>query len=398
MSWPSVPAAVVVFHLLVILLIGWRLARRAGRPSTAPVLDVDDRCAGASTSTVSVLVPMRNEADNVGRCLAAVSALRGRVVDVIVVDDHSEDETFELASRFARQDDRVRIIRGRDIPEAWVAKNFALQQGSEQARGAWLLFIDADVVVHGDALVRAVPYAEARGIDLLSLSPRQECGGFWERAIQPLVFAMLASRYDMEAINDPATPVAAANGQFILIRRAVYDALGGHAAVKDQVLEDVALAALLKRSGRTLYFANTGTLVSTRMYAGLRALWAGWSKNVFVLLGASHAATWSAVAWHLGVWALPPLTCALALARLTLGDGAWLGAAGSGVIAFALLPWLERLDVRDAGLGWRRALAAPVAHAVLALIIVNSWSWHTMRREIWWRGRSYRFAHDEVAR
>lgn len=395
MSIVNLPAAIVAFHLLAVLLVGVRWVRRL-RQQTVPRLDVHPQQAYRSTRTVSVIVPMRNEANNVARCRDSLGLLRGNIVEVIIVDDHSEDDTFELVCRNAKDDGRLRVIRGAEVPADWVAKNFALHQGASVARGEWLLFIDADVVLHPDAAACAVECAEAEGLGLLSLSPRQQCDSFWERTIQPLAFTMLRDRYDMRAINDPRTRVAAANGQFILVRRSVYEALGGHAAVKDRVLEDVALAKAVKRRGVPVYFANTGTLATTRMYDGFRALWYGWSKNLFPLLGADHAPTWRAIAFHLGVWTLPGVTSAAAVWRVAMGDAQWTWPALSGVVSLTVLTALERLDGVSIGPVWSRIVVSPFAHAVFALIIFNSWYWHTIRRTVWWRGRRYRYHHDEV--
>jgi chlorobactene glucosyltransferase len=389
------PAMVVAFHSMLVLALGARQARRL-RMRTAPSLDADRSPSLALARTVSVIVPMRNEAKNVTRCLDALRRLQGAGLEVVVVDDQSEDDTFERATRIAGDDDRIRILRGRDVPAGWVAKNWALHQGVSVARGEWLLFVDADVVLHPEAAARAVAEAESRSLGLLSLSPRQECGSFWERAIQPLVFAMLRDRYDMAAINDPSTPAAAANGQFLLVRRTVYDALGGHAAVKDRVLEDVALAEAVKRAGVPLYFANTETLASTRMYDGFRALWYGWSKNLFTLLGGDRATTWRAVAFHLGVGPLAGITFATACGLVVAGHRRWAWPALSGGLALVLLAALERRDGVRLGAAWSHPLVSPLAHAAFALIMVNSWYWHAVLGTVWWRGRSYRYHHDEV--
>jgi glycosyltransferase involved in cell wall biosynthesis len=388
------PAVVVAFHLVLVLAFGARWARRLQK-APAPTLDVDPGRPGALTPTISVIVPMRNEARNVTRCLRSLLGLRGTGLEIVVVDDQSEDDTFAQASRIAGNDHRVRILRGQDLAAGWVAKNWALHQGTRAARGEWLLFVDADVLLHPDAALRAVAEADSRGLGLLSLSPRQECGGFWERVIQPLVFAMLGDRYDMPAINDPSTPVAAANGQFLLVRRTVYDALGGHAAVKDRVVEDVALAETVKRRGVPLYFANTTTLASTRMYDGFRALWYGWSKNLFTLLGSDHRTTWRAIALQL-VWPLAGVTFVIALGSVVAGHDRWVSAALTGGMALLLLATFERRDGVTLGPASRHIVVSPLAHAVFALMIFNSWYWHTVRGTVWWRGRTYRYHHDEV--
>jgi len=207
---------------------------------------------------------------------------------------------------------------------------------------------------------------------------------------------MLRDRFDMRAVNDPASPAAAANGQFLLVRRSLYDAVGGHATVKASVLEDVALAETVKRRGLPVFFANTETLASTRMYDGFRALWYGWSKNLFTLLGADHATTWRTVLRHLGGSVLPGVTFAAALGASAAGDVRWAGAAASGALALVVLAAVERRDGVVFGPAWSHVVVAPLAHAALALLMLNSWYWHAVLGTVWWRGRSYRYQHDEV--
>ncbi len=235
---------------------------------------------------VSVIIPARNEARRIGACLEAVLAQDAPAGEVIVVDDQSDDGTSEQVKTVQARDARVRLVSAGPLPDGWVGKSHALAIGSNVATGDWLLFLDADTHVASQGLARAFARAEAEGLDGLSLSPEQVCGGFWERVVQPVVFEFLNARYDLDAVNDPARPEAAANGQFILIRRTVYERLGGHEAIKDRVLEDVAFAERAKRSGVRLALYDGRGLARTRMYESFGDLWRGWTKILFLLCGA----------------------------------------------------------------------------------------------------------------
>src|SRR5271170_4375748 len=194
----------------------------------------------ATKPMVSVIVPARNEEVCLGRCLGSLVDQQGVEFEIIVVDDASTDRTREIAASFPG----VGIVDAGPVPAGWTGKNNAAWTGSKQARGGWLLFTDADTVHLPGSLIRSLAEAQERGAALLSYSPEQEVHGFWEKAVMSVIFAELAATYRPSQVNDPASPAAAANGQYLLISREAYDAVGGHAAVRTSLLEDVALARL----------------------------------------------------------------------------------------------------------------------------------------------------------
>jgi glycosyltransferase involved in cell wall biosynthesis len=228
---------------------------------------------------VSVIVPARNEEASLGDCLQSLVAQSGVAFEIIVVDDHSTDRTREIAMSFPG----VRLLEAGPLPEGWTGKNNAVTTGAGQARGEWLLFTDADTVHLPGSLAGALKEAQENGAELLSYSPEQIAVTFWEMATLPVVFAELAREYSPSKVSDPASPIAAANGQYILIRRETYDAVGGHAAVAGDILEDVALARAVKRSGRKIRFRYGANAVRTRMYRNYRQLRDGWTKNLALL-------------------------------------------------------------------------------------------------------------------
>jgi len=257
----------------------------------------------AGQSLVSVIVPARNEEACLGTCLESLAAQTAVPFEILVVDDHSTDRTREIAASFPA----VRVIEAGPLPDGWTGKNNAVVAGAREARGQWLLFTDADTVHLPGSLARALAEAEEKHADLLSYSPEQIAVTFWEMATLPVVFAELAREYPPSKVSDPNSSAAAANGQYILVKREAYDAVGGHAAIAGSILEDVALARAMKASGRKIRFRYAADAVRTRMYRNYRQLRDGWTKNLALLfpkpgwLAAKTLLLWG-IPWGLLLW------------------------------------------------------------------------------------------------
>src|SRR5580698_3142084 len=228
---------------------------------------------------VSAIVPARNEEACLGACLASLAAQTGISFEIIVVDDHSTDRTRSIAESFAG----TRVIEADPLPPSWTGKNNAVASGARAANGVWLLFTDADTVHLPGSLQLSVDEAQRAGASLLSYSPEQIVESVWEKAVMPVIFAELASKYRPAEVSDPKSPAAAANGQYILVTREAYDGVGGHAAVAQSLLEDVDLARAVKQSGRRILFRYGGDAVRTRMYRSFAQLREGWTKNLAIL-------------------------------------------------------------------------------------------------------------------
>jgi glycosyltransferase involved in cell wall biosynthesis len=228
---------------------------------------------------VSVIIPARNEEASLAQCLESLVSQRGLTFEIIVVDDASTDRTRHIAQSFPQ----VHVVDAPQLPFGWTGKNNALVAGAKAAHGTWLLFTDADTVHQPGSLARSETEAEQHGAALLSYSPAQEVHGFWESAVMPVIFAELACTYRPSQICDPASAAAAANGQYLLITRQAYEAVGGHAAVAASLLEDLALAKIVKASGRKIFFRFGGDAVRTRMYRSYSQLREGWTKNLRLL-------------------------------------------------------------------------------------------------------------------
>ncbi|HZQ23828.1 MAG TPA: glycosyltransferase family 2 protein [Terriglobales bacterium] len=228
---------------------------------------------------VSIIVPARNEEASLGACLESLVGQEGMRSEIIVVDDNSSDHTRDIALTFPS----VQIVDAGALPAGWTGKNNAVAAGARHARGEWLLFTDADTVHRPGSLARALQEAKVFRAALLSYSPEQEVHGFWEKALMPVIFAELACTYRPRDVCNPKSPVAAANGQYLLISRIAYDAVGGHAAIADSLLEDVILATKVKGSHRKIRFRYGADAVRTRMYRSFQQLCEGWTKNLALL-------------------------------------------------------------------------------------------------------------------
>ena len=235
--------------------------------------------SGRQNPYVQVIIPARNEQECIGRCLQSLVSQQGIDFQVTVVDDCSTDRTRAIAESFAG----VRVISSCEPAPGISGKCNALIIAAQDAQAKWLLFTDADTFHYPGSLAAAVAEAEGRNVDLLSYSPEQQVVTVSEQMLMPVVFADLTRTYPTDQVNDPASPVAAANGQYLLVRREIYEQVGGHRAVAARVLEDVELARLFKNSGHKIWFRYGAGLVQTRMYRNLSSLVEGWTKNLALL-------------------------------------------------------------------------------------------------------------------
>jgi len=331
---------------------------------------------------ISVIVPARNEARNIERCVRSILAATYPSIEVIVVDDRSTDGTADLVERLG-EGGSVRLVRGEELPAGWFGKQWALVQGYRVARGELLLFADADTKQEPELIARAVTALATERVDLFSVIPRQEMVTFWERLIQPHVFLALQARVgDLRRLNRTRIPWnAIANGQFILVTRSSYEAIGTHEAVKNSVADDVMLAQAYVTAGRDIFLAHALHDMRTRMYGSLREIVAGWSKNL--ALGARLMAP--PVPW---IRALLPYFMWMP-ALLWVGPPVLWAAYGWDFAAIAtvasLVTWIGIYAGERGPLQY--ALLYPLGAMMVAFIMMRS-AWRGKRVE--WRGRVYR--------
>jgi chlorobactene glucosyltransferase len=344
----------------------------------------------ASAPLVSVIVPARNEALNIGTCVRSLVASDYPSFEVIVVDDGSEDGTADIVRTIERGNALdVRVVAAGALPPGWLGKPRACWRGADAARGELLLFTDADTRHAPDLLARAVAGQEEEQADLLTAIGDQLMGTVWERLVQPQIFMMMLFRFpDLDRTARSASwRDAIANGQYLLFRRAAYDAVGGHESVRAEVAEDLALAQRVKRAGLKLRIRGARDALATRMYRSLPELIEGWSKNLYVG-GLQTLPPWLrpitaplSLAGGIGLWVAPPGVLAIALAGI---GGSSLLVWAATVCALSVLIWSVFLREMDLPLGW--ALLYPVGAAVGAYIFARSWA---RGRRVEWKGRRY---------
>jgi chlorobactene glucosyltransferase len=339
--------------------------------------------------SVSIIVPARNEEENIQRCVTSLSSLEYPAFEILVVDDQSRDRTAEVVEALPPGNATdLRIIRGKPPPAGWFGKPWACWQGAEVAIGDLLLFTDADTVHSPDLLCQAVNGLIEDGADVVTVIGRQIMASFWEQLLQPQFFMLLAARYPRA--GTPKEPHqwkhAIANGQYLLFKREAYDASGGHVSVAGEVVEDLRFAQLLSRGGWKLVMRK-GEGLQTRMYRSLAGLVEGWSKNITTAVLQTTAPRLLPIilplSWVVGatLWVLPPVTFTWAL--VTGRGGPWLlwGGLTTGV---SLITWCRVSAMMKGNPVF--GLLYPLGSLLAQFIFLKSW-WRGT--EIVWKGRRY---------
>jgi glycosyltransferase involved in cell wall biosynthesis len=242
-----------------------------------------------SSNQVTAIVPARNEEAVIAACVESLAG-QTEVGEILVINDQSTDQTAGVVRKEMEGIPKLRLLEVQELPPGWIGKNHAVSIGAREAKGEWLLFTDADAVHGGDSAAKALSIAAVENATMVSFSPQQVMERLYEKALIPYVYCRLASKFSYAEVNDLGKPAAAANGQFLMIRRDVYEAVGGHASVAGEVLEDVALARRVKGAGYRIWFGSGTGIARVRMYRSFAAMWAGWKKNLYPLMGNSAAA------------------------------------------------------------------------------------------------------------
>ncbi|MDX1377429.1 MAG: glycosyltransferase [Anaerolineales bacterium] len=342
---------------------------------------------------ISVCVPARNEERNIRACVEAILDQDYPNLEIVVLDDRSTDATSSILTDIASRDSRLRHISGSDLPTGWAGKPHALHQASASARGEWLCFVDADTFLAPVALSACYVEATKTQADMFTIMTFQILGSFWEKTVMPLVLTALSVGFSPRKVNDPGTKDAIANGQFIIIKRKVYEAIGGHASVKDQIVEDKAISEQVKWNGHRLIVADGSKIAKTRMYTSLPEMWEGWTKNIYLGLRDQKSLLW------LGIFgAFLAVMAAIALPIWPLlglywyaNNGGWPALA---VVTEALVLWAYMISVRariakNMGISPWYALTTPLGAGVFAAMMLTS-AWKVISRTgVTWKGRTY---------
>ena len=356
-------------------------------------LDEEPATVPAPVPLVSLVIPARNEGRNIRRCVESAMSSTYAALEIVVVDDHSTDDTGPIVAELAARDPRLRVVAPEPLPPGWFGKQWACDAGARVAHGEILGFLDADTWQGPDLVPRVVNAVRARGADMLTVAGDQEMHSFWERLVQPQVFAILGTRYGgTEVVNESRHAAnKIANGQCTFFRRDAYDAMGGHAAVRDKVAEDLALAQHWFLADRRVTLVLGLAQLRTRMYTSLRELIDGWGKNIYA---GGRDALPPGILWRTLfplLLVLPPLMQLVPLVVLGLG--------AAGVVGHDALVWSATVTALDLlawsvvytmlGLSPLYALLHPLGAATLLYISLRA---IVRGRQVHWKGRDYEIA------
>ena len=370
------------------------------RPSVQAALAPKRGDEPAAEFEVTVIVPARDEERNLPGCLESLlhqtepGFALGKQWEVMVVDDGSTDRTRVLAEDlFAAEVGRApESATGLVVMEApaWVAgkagqgmtgKSAACWAGAQAARGAWLLFTDADTMHEAGSVSRSLREAERHGVAMLSYSPRQVVHGLLQRTVMPLIFSELASVYPPAKVNDAGSPLAAANGQFLLVKREAYFDAGGHRGTGMNVVEDVALARAVKRTGKAIRLRAAPEAVAAKMYRTTGEMVSGWTKNLALLMPSPVS---------LALWRVLDILLLLGLPLIAVlwpGLIWWQRGALWLVWARTLLRFYTR--VARAHAGAVDTAMSPLGLPLFVFLLLRSTVQHRVQREVLWKGRRY---------
>lgn len=368
-EWLLLLLPLVLLSTTITNLVTWR----RGTPSSLAV-----------SGSVSVLIPARNEERNIEAAIMSAAAEQA-VGEIVVFDDGSTDRTAEMVRAWAARDARVRLVSGDgSLPAGWVGKTNALERLFREARGEWVVFMDADVRLHAGGVERLLSLATLDPhADVVTAVPRQLMTSFVERLVLPLLVLTYVVWLPLRFVERGRDGrLVAANGQLLATRRSLLDSLGGFSAVKAELVEDMALCRLAKRHGLRVVCADGFQMASCRMYQSGHEVFAGFSKNLYEGLGSPRVLVF-AILLHVAAFLLPYGCLALGAAWPALG-GLVFPAALSVMVAVGIRALLV-VRFRQPPEG---VLLHPLAVCVLIAIAINSYVWHR-RGRVEWAGRSY---------
>ena len=300
--------SVLLLVLMVYNMLGWPRVASRGE---------------AEHGGVSVLIPARNEEQNIDSALECVLAQSDAVQEILVYDDHSTDRTAEIVGSFAGRTRRVRLIQPQPLPNGWCGKPFACSRLAAEAQGAWLLFIDADTVLRPDTVSRIVSEAIRRQLTFLSCWPGLELHGFWEKVFMPMLNHVVFTLFPAPlSLTMKLSALGLAHGACILMRREEYLRTGGHIMVRQELFEDTALARAWRAAGRRGLCLDGQDVVKVRMYDSLGAIWNGFQKNVYPAFR-HEISFWLFLAFHFMFFVLPFVVAPVQTAAGVVSLSAW---------------------------------------------------------------------------
>jgi len=369
---------------IVRIIVNWQRPRWALGPDDTPA---------APDVPVSIVIPARDEEGNIGACLDTAAAQDHPTLQIVVMDDGSTDRTPEILAAQAAREPRLTLLQGGDgLPDGWFGKPWALQRAQASATGRWLVFVDADVRLHPAAISRVIGYAEREGVDMVTGLGALGAETFWEKVLQPAVGGLILAGNDLDAVNDPEkADKNLANGQFIAVSREAYDAIGGHSAVKQDILDDIGMARALVAAGKTYRCLRMRELFYCRMYTGLGDIWEGWTKNLFAGMRYSWGNALAAIIFTFLFSVAGPFLVVLSLAAGLDAEWLWWG-----IVLTVLLQSARGMMDLIYGQPALYGLTHAPANVMVIAMIVHS-AIRTARGGVSWKGRTYQPQRDQSA-
>lgn len=342
---------------------------------------------------ISVLVASKDEEANIEACARSWLTQDYPDFELILINDRSSDRTGEIIDSVARSDPRVRAIHVESLREGWFGKNNAMREGVEHATGEWLCFSDADCVMTSPrVLTVTLADAMAHSVEFYSLLPILAMGGIWERIVQPACGGVMMMWFNPLRANDPRSPVAYANGAYMLMSRAAYEQIGGHEPVKTEVNEDVHMARRAKEAGLPVRVVPNADLYTVRMYSNFGQAWRGWSRIFYGCFGTMRRLVLSLAALLL-LSLLPWAALAASLAVIAIADAPAAGwrtlASFAGAASFLQLSVMFRF-YHLSHVPARLAPTYPIGALLAVGMVINAMRRLGGRSTTTWRGTTYR--------
>jgi chlorobactene glucosyltransferase len=379
----------ILFNTVVVVglvSITFLFYARLPRPETYHFTDED-------LPLVSVIIPARNEEANIRRCLESFASQDYTNLEVIVIDDRSTDATSKIVGELAAAHPFIKLLQSTVMPpEGWTGKNNAIVQAVEHATGEWFYFADADTWHFPNAIRNAVCYAKARKAQLVSFWPVHEFGSWGERLITPALWSSFFWLDPFQLVNDYAYDQAYAVGHAILVESTAYQAVGGHQSIHEWIIEDHALAKIMKNKGFHIQMADGSKLVKVLMYTSFDGFWHGWSKMLYAVIQYRRDCLVLVLFFILSSMVMPFIQLATII-------GLWIaGGPTNDLMALlpmmavqfgALLAWRVRIATHFERLGWLFYPLLPFSGLILCACYINSALLVVTGAEVSWKGRKY---------
>lgn len=335
---------------------------------------------------VSVLIPARNERLHIEGCLESVLAsdTTGFRMEVLVLDDRSEDETAAMVQAIADRDARVRLLHGVDLPEGWMGKSHACHRLVQEAKGEWFMFVDADVRLEPSAIRQTLAAGCEQSGGLVTGFPYQVTKTWMEKLVVPMMVFTIISHLPIFMIRRSSSPMfVAATGAFLLIHRSSYEASGGHAAIQAHLVDDMSLAKAVKRAGHPVMLTDVHDVTNTRMYQNGAEVWNGYKKNMYEGMGRKDVLLLGTMLIYTLMYIVPPLGLIIGLMT---GSSMFIL---YGLIGTLLGMAVKRVADHAGGQPWWLALLQPVSMACVIAIGLASWQAGRSGKGYVWKGRRY---------